>query len=247
MVVRERGIEASEIEREMIEQGVMAAINIVSSREEFEQSRALDLSNVSLFHIAGIHPHEADGFDGDTSWIRNIADDILAVGESGLDFFYDLSDRKRQEKVFEQMVELAEDLRKPLVVHGRDAEARVLDILSDHGFEGSRTLFHCYTGTVEDARRILDSGASISLSGILTFKGKKCDYLREILSFIPKDRLMLETDSPFLAPVPYRGKVNTPGKVAHIYRFAAETLSIHLAELEKNINDNINRFFDIQI
>lgn len=160
-----------------------------------------------VWATAGVHPHEArHGIDGLEELLAR--PEVVAVGECGLDFHYDHSPRDRQREVFAAQVAMAHAHDLPLVIHTREAWDETLDILRAEGTP-RRTVFHCFTGDADDARRCLDLGAHLSISGLVTFK--TADDIRAAVALAPLDRLMVETDSPFLAPVPLRGKPNLPG------------------------------------
>jgi TatD DNase family protein len=162
----------------------------------------------------GIHPHDAgQATDADWDTLERLAarPEICAVGETGLDFFYDHSPREVQAQSFRRQCALAKQLGKPLVVHVRDAHAECAEILGSEGV--SKGMIHCFTGDAQAARVYLDLGFHLSISGVVTYK--KTDALQAAVTFAPTDRLLLETDSPYLAPVPYRGKTNEPGFVQH--------------------------------
>lgn len=169
----------------------------------------------------GIHPHEAArATEADFAALERICaePDVRAVGEAGLDYYYDRSPRDVQRAVFERQIALALKLGKPLVVHVRDAHAECLEIMKASGVQ--RGVIHCFTGDLPAARGYLDLGFHISLSGVITYK--KTEALQEAVRFAPLDRLMVETDSPFLSPVPYRGKKNEPAWVIETAKKLAE-------------------------
>lgn len=169
----------------------------------------------------GIHPHDAAAAtEADLEALAALCarPEIAAVGETGLDYYYDRSPRPRQQEVFRRQCQLARALDKPVVIHVRDAHAECHQILQEEGMR--RGMIHCFTGDTEAARRYLDLGFFLSISGIVTYK--KSEALQEAVRFAPLDRLMVETDSPFLAPVPHRGRQNEPGFVAEVARKIAE-------------------------
>lgn len=212
-------------------------------RLSLEQQKKFKLAGVDLFCSAGIHPHDAEKLDGDTAWIYDNASQISAVGESGLDFHYDFAPREIQEKVFRKMVEIAIELKKPLIIHARSAEKKAMEILLERGMKDKKVLFHCYTGDLETAKTVVSHGWHISLSGIATFK--KSDDIREILRMIPDEKLLLETDAPFLAPAPFRGKLNTPALIPHLYKRAAEERETDVDSLAHLVWTNTQRFFQL--
>jgi TatD DNase family protein len=172
---------------------------------------------------AGIHPHDASSYD-DAIEARIVAlleaNRIVAVGETGLDYYYDNSPRDAQRSSLARHIALARKHRVPIVLHCRDAESDLRDVLASEARPPIDGVVHCFTGTYEDARWYLDAGLAISFTGILTFKN--AEALREVARRIPLDRMLLETDSPYLAPVPYRGKRNEPAYVAHVAKTVAD-------------------------
>ncbi|HSA34329.1 MAG TPA: TatD family hydrolase [bacterium] len=244
-LITDKKIPAETLFGDMLYNGVTVCVNVILSPEEARGRATLDNTcrdtGISLFHIAGIHPHDASKWDSDDSWIRDIAPDIVAIGEVGMDLHYDFSPPDKQEKIFRRMVELAIELRKPLVIHGRKAESRIFDIINEYKGIEDRVLFHCYTGDAVTARRIFDRSWSVSLPGILTFPD--AEEMREVLMMSPAGQLCFETDSPYLAPVPHRGKVNTPAHVADIYRFAAQLTGLPLPVWEERALQCFERVF----
>jgi TatD DNase family protein len=175
----------------------------------------------------GIHPHDAAAAtESDFLELERLCalPEVKAVGEAGLDYYYDRSPRDVQRQVFERQCALTRRLDKPLVVHVRDAHAECHEILRDAGL--ARGMIHCFTGDLAAARAYLDLGFHISVSGIVTYK--KTEALQEAVRFVPLDRLLVETDSPFLAPVPHRGKKNEPGWVGHVAAKVAELKGLSL-------------------
>ncbi len=246
MTVTEKGVPIDQIIHEMKANNVCAVVNICGTVEEFDFSMSIkndiESSGIKLFTAAGIHPHEsASHISSDTDWIRENASSIIAVGEVGLDFHYDFSPREVQEKILRKMIELSIELKKPLIIHGRNAEERILEILEGSGYNGKKVLFHCYTGTPGTALKIIEKGYFISYSGILTFK--KNSEISGSFEITPADRMLFETDSPFLAPVPFRGSVNTPAKVRSVYENAGLRKNTGIMELSATIKNNFNAFF----
>ena len=176
-----------------------------TSSEAIEKAKILP----DVWATAGVHPHEArKGIDG----IEDLLEDsnVVAVGEAGLDYHYDHSPREDQKKVFAQQIELANKSELPLVIHTREAWEDTFKILDSEGVPKS-IVFHCFTGGTIEAKECLERGAYLSFSGIITFK--KSESLRDAASECPLDRAMIETDSPYLTPVPFRGKKNEPANV----------------------------------
>lgn len=194
----------------------------------------------------GIHPHEAArAGPADFAELERLCAgaDVHAVGEAGLDYHYDRSPREVQREVFARQCALAVALQKPLVVHVRDAHLECWEILKAHHVV--RGVIHCFTGDLDAARRYLDLGFHLSLSGILTYK--KTEALHEAVRFAPLERLMVETDSPFLAPVPHRGKKNEPALVAQVARKLAELKEAPVEQVALTAARNTVQVFGLKL
>lgn len=195
-----------------------------------------------LVATMGVHPHEAaNATDADWAQLETLCarEDVHAVGEAGLDYYYDHSPREVQQASLHRQASLAKRLGKPLVVHVRDAHEDCHRILSELG--SSQGVIHCFTGNTDDARRYLELGFFISISGVVTYK--KTEALQEAVKFVPIDRLMVETDSPFLSPVPFRGKRNEPGRVVETAKKIAELKSLPLEEVAERTSQNAAALF----
>jgi TatD DNase family protein len=193
----------------------------------------------------GVHPHEAAGFDGDLGPFRELvtAGRVAAIGEVGLDYYYDHSPRECQRRVFARFADLAAQMGMPLVVHCRDAYEDCWSVLSGMGSDLPRLELHSYTGSVAWLERFLGLGAYVSVNGIVTFG--KAGNVRDLVSRIPPERLLVETDSPFLAPVPHRGKRNEPAFVRHVVEAAAEVLGRSVEDTARLTFENGERFFGL--
>jgi TatD DNase family protein len=195
----------------------------------------------------GIHPHECARVPED-DWraMEEAARDprIVAVGETGLDFHYDLSPRDAQEASFRRSIRAARAAGKPVVVHVREADDACLRVLKEEGVPEAGGVIHCFTGDWLRARSYLDLGLLISVAGVVTFK--TADALREAVRSVPRDRLMVETDSPFLAPIPYRGKRNEPAYVARTAEKVAELWGTTPDEVAAVTSENARRFFKLR-
>lgn len=191
----------------------------------------------------GIHPHDANTYnDAALEFIRQHANDpeVVAIGEIGLDYFYENSDRAMQKVAFEKQLALAEETGLPVEIHTRDAEPDTVAILKN--FEGRvKGLLHCFTGTQWLADEALKLGFDISISGVVTFKN--AEDLRNIVRTLPIDRIHVETDAPFLSPVPQRGKKNTPAYVIHTGQFVAQLKGISSEELARQTKLNALKLF----
>jgi TatD DNase family protein len=191
-----------------------------------------------------VHPHEARHFtDSHAEEILQLArhPKVLAVGEIGLDYYYDHSPREVQKQVLIRQMELARELKLPIIIHCRDAWADLREVAAAHWKpSGLGGILHCFTGSDEDARVFMDWGFLISLSGNLTFK--KAENLREVAAVIPLDRLLTETDSPYLAPVPYRGKRNEPAYVRGVTQELARLRNLTEEEIARQVLENFKKF-----
>ena len=198
-----------------------------------------------IYCISAVHPHNADHYSLDIekrilSFIKN--EKVIGVGETGLDFYYHHSTAENQIAVFKRQLQVARDLSLPVIIHSRNAEREVLDILSDVGFN-LPVIFHCYTGNQEMAQEIIQRQYCISFSGIVTFK--KANYLRDIVAMVPLQQIFTETDSPFLSPDPFRGKTNSPLRVELVARKIAEIKEIGVERLNQAVNENFERIFSV--
>jgi len=196
---------------------------------------------------AGIHPHHAgEAIDADLRVMSGLwhSKRLVAVGEIGLDYHYDFADRGVQRAIFARQLELAAGLPYPLIIHCRDAFDDTCRLLQEHEFAGRRVVFHCFTGTEEEAARVAACGWRLSFTGIVTFRNSRS--LQAIAREYPGDQLMVETDSPFLSPEPVRGrKPNEPAHVVHIVRSLAALRSVSYEELARQTEENTRRFFGI--
>lgn len=200
-----------------------------------------------VWATAGVHPHDAVG---GTEALVDLVDSVLdapghrlvAVGECGLDYHYDHSPRDVQRRVFAEQIELAHRSGLPLVIHTREAWSDTFSILEEHGLP-ARTVMHCFTGGPAEAERSVELGAHLSISGIVTFRGAV--ELREAVAAAPLERLMVETDSPYLAPTPHRGKRNRPAWVARVGEEVAALQGRSVAEVAAATTANAEAFYGI--
>ena len=214
------------------EAGVVRFITIGATGDFSHNAKAVALAHrhSTVFATVGVHPHDAQTItDGQYNELRGLAADpnVVGLGETGLDYFYDLSPRDVQRRHFRRFIRLARELNKPLSMHIRDAHTEAAHILCEEGAGQIAGVVHCFTGTRADASAFLDLGLSISFSGIMTFKN--AGALRAVVPIVPMDRLLVETDSPYLTPVPFRGKRNEP---LHVVRVASAIASIKDVPLE---------------
>ncbi len=225
--------------------GVTAMLNISTRESEWDEVIELAEQQSDVWASVGIHPHEADAHpDVDAAKLinRTANSRVIAIGETGLDFYYDKSDREQQRKSFRSHISAARETCLPIIVHTREAEEDTAQIMADEMGKGAFSgVIHCFTASADFARTALDLGLYISLSGIVTFKNAL--DLQEIAQWLPIDRLLLETDAPFLAPVPHRGRTGEPSFVADTARFVAKLRGIDDSELMRQSSENFYRLF----
>ena len=208
-------------------QGVVQFVNVGCDAATTAAAIEIAAAHHGVFATAGLHPHEAvHGVDSIVPFLDD--PNVIAVGEAGLDHFYDHSPRDAQRTAFAAQIQLAHERRLPLVIHTRDAWADTFDVLDAEGVP-ERTVFHCFTGGPDEARACLDRGAFLSFSGIVTFK--TATDLQAAAMLCPTDRMLVETDSPYLAPVPHRGRTNQPAYVHHVAQFVADLRGVPLGDL----------------
>jgi TatD DNase family protein len=224
--------------------GVSAMLNISTREREWDDVIGLAEQEKDVWASVGIHPHEADqhvGMDCAKLVAKSAHPRVIAIGETGLDFYYDKSDRAQQCTGFREHIKASRQTGLPIIIHTRDAEADTATILTEEMREGAFTgVIHCFTASAEFARIALDLGLYISLSGIVTFKNAQ--DLQDVAKWLPADRLLVETDAPFLAPIPHRGKTGEPAFVADTARFVALLRDVPPETLARQTSDN---FYDL--
>ena len=226
------------------ETGLEKLLTISTSLKSFKNIlKIVDLDKI-IYGTIGVHPHEVKNNKIERIDIIENAKKhkkIIGVGETGLDFYYENSEKKDQIQSFEKHIEAALSLNFPIIVHSRSAENETFDVLNNFKNRNPKILMHCFTGSSNFAKKLFNLDAYFSASGIITFKNSL--DLRETFKLIKSDRVLIETDSPFLAPVPMRGKKNEPSFIKHTLQKLSEIKSIEYSELEKITNDNFNRLF----
>ncbi len=224
--------------------GVSAMLNISTREREWDDVIGLAEQEKDVWASVGIHPHEADqhvGMDCAKLVAKSAHPRVIAIGETGLDYYYDKSDRAQQCTGFREHIKASRETGLPIIIHTRDAEADTATILTEEMREGAFTgVIHCFTASAEFARIALNLGLYISLSGIVTFKNAQ--DLQDVAKWLPADRLLVETDAPFLAPIPHRGKTGEPAFVADTARFVAQLRDVPPETLAKQTSDN---FYDL--
>lgn len=226
--------------------GVTAMVTIGASGSMACNQRAVDLAGrqAAIFATVGIHPHEARLLTVETvEAIRRLAahPKVVAIGETGLDYHYDHSPRPQQQAAFRRFIALARQLSLPIVVHLREADDDAITILREEHAGEVGGVIHCFSSGADSARRFLDLGFSLSFSGIVTFKA--ADAVRAAARLTPRDRILVETDAPFLAPIPYRGRRNEPALVAQTAVALAEIRGESVEVLATNTTTNTRRLF----
>lgn len=223
------------------EAGVDRMIAVGCDRATSEAAIAAAAEHDGIWASVGLHPHEANhGVDTIVDLLDRPG--VVAVGEAGLDYFYEHSPRNAQREAFAAQIQLAHERSLPLVIHTRDAWDDTFDVLAAEGTP-TRTIFHCFTGGPDEARRCLDLGAYVSYSGIVTFKSAA--DLRAAAESTPLDRMLIETDAPYLAPVPHRGRTNQPAYLADTAQFLADLRDLRLDELAETTAKNTERAFGL--
>ncbi len=228
--------------------GVEKIVVVGGAGELSSNDAAVAIANsfTGLFATVGMHPHDAkDVSEQDFERLEHLAADpkVVAVGETGLDFYYDHSPRDLQVKVFARFIHMARALELPLIVHDRDAHREIAELLKSEGGENLRGVIHCFTGDYPAAKVFLDLGFYLSFSGIVTFKN--AEALREVVRGMPLDRMLVETDSPYLAPVPHRGKRNEPAFVRLVAETIASVREIPLEDVIHATSQNVHALFGI--
>jgi TatD DNase family protein len=219
-------------------------LNISTREREWDDVIGLAEQEKDVWASVGIHPHEADqhvGMDCAKLVAKSAHPRVVAIGETGLDYYYDKSDRAQQCTGFREHIKASRQTGLPIIIHTRDAEADTAAILTEEMREGAFSgVIHCFTASAEFARIALDLGLYISLSGIVTFKNAK--DLQDVAKWLPADRLLVETDAPFLAPIPHRGSTGEPAFVADTARFVAQLRDVPPETLAQQTSDN---FYDL--
>lgn len=221
---------------------ITPGIDVDSSKKCVDLADKYDI----VYAGVGIHPHEASKLeDNYLDQLRTMAQNkkVVAIGEIGLDYYYDFSPRDIQKQRFIEQIELAAELKLPIIIHNRDSHEDMLNILREHKDLINGGVMHCFSGSWEMAKIVLDLGLYISLAGPVTFKNAKKPV--EVAKNVPLDRLLIETDSPYLTPVPYRGKRNDPGHVALVAEKIAEIRGITVEEVGRITTENALNLFKI--
>lgn len=235
-----------EVLGKMKENGVGYIMNACSDISEFDDIKNLIEKYDFLYGAAGVHPHEVGNMtDADLEKIAEFSKHpkIKAIGEIGLDYYYDNSPRDAQKYWFARQLDLAVDLNLPIIIHDRDAHKDTMDILKDHNAKAVGGAFHCYTGSVEMAKEVLDMGLYIAFGGSITFKNAQKPI--EVAKYVPIESIIIETDCPYLTPVPFRGKRNSSLYVHLVAEKIAEVKGMEVSEVIKHTTENAKKCFRI--
>ena len=226
------------------EVGIEKLLTISTTLNSFNEISKLVNFDPIIYGTFGIHPHEADKeLVTESAIIEKIKTNkkIIGVGETGLDFYYNNSDKKNQINSFINHIEAAIDLNIPLIVHSRNAETDTFDIINRYKNQNLKVLMHCFTGSLNLAKKLLDLDAFFSASGIITFKNS--NSLQDTFKFLPDNKILIETDSPYLAPEPMRGKKNEPSFIHHTLKKLAQIKKIEINKLDNITTNNFNNLF----
>lgn len=242
-----------EVVRRARDAGVTAMLNVGTgdpNTDDFRRAVAVAEKYDNVFASVGVHPHDAklygDKAENHLIDLVRASKKVIAWGEIGLDYYYDHSPRDVQREVFRRQIRTAREFGLPIIIHSRDADDETVEILTEEcSYEGFRGVMHCFGGTPEMARDLMSLGFLISFAGNVTFK--KAENLREAARVVPLDRLLVETDCPFLTPIPFRGKRNEPAYVEHTARFLAELLNVPVAELADRTTSNFKELFQLDL
>ncbi len=223
-------------------QVISVGIDLDSSKEAVRIAAEYE----PVFAAIGIHPHEAKNVQQeDFERLQGMASlqEVVAWGEIGLDFFKEYSPPDMQRRVFEEQLDLATRVGLPVIIHDRDAHDAVVEILGNYAGQGLKGVFHCFSGGMDLARKVLDLGLYISITGVVTFP--KSRQLQDAVRYVPIDRLLVETDSPFLSPVPFRGKPNEPARVAIVAKTVAHLKDLSIQEVAHWTTANARALFGL--
>jgi len=223
-------------------------LTICTTPDSFEKIKFIIKKYNNIYGTFGIHPHETKNFQNiNSKYILNIKRNnkkIIGIGETGLDYYYNHSEKKIQKKSFVDHIQAASDLDIPVIVHSRNAENDTYDILkSEMKNKKLKTLIHCFTGSKDFAKKLIDINCYISLSGIITFKNTS--ELLDAVNIIPIEKLLVETDSPYLAPEPFRGQSNEPSYITHTVEKLSHIKKIPIKNVVKNTSDNFLKIFKL--
>ncbi|MEC2076582.1 TatD family hydrolase [Metabacillus fastidiosus] len=239
--------DVEEVIQRALDEGVSEIVVVGFDRETIERAMELIEEYDFIYAAIGWHPVDAiDMTDKDLQWIRELSEHpkVVAIGEMGLDYYWDKSPKDIQKEVFRKQIALAKEVKLPIIIHNRDATADVVAILEEEGASEVGGIMHCFTGSLEVAKQCMDMNFYISFGGPVTFKNAKKP--KEVVQEIPLDRLLIETDCPYLTPHPFRGKRNEPGYVKYVAEEIAKLRNLSYEEIAKKTSDNGKKIFGIK-
>ena len=226
--------------------GITKLLTICTTFDSFENIKAIIKKDQMIYGTYGVHPHETTNNQVDKQTIIKSVNDnkkIIGIGETGLDFFYNHSDKNIQITSFKEHIEASIELNKPIIIHSRDAENETFEILNSYKDKNLKILMHCFTGSLEFSKKLLTLNAFFSASGIITFKNSI--ELQNTFKTIPLEKLLIETDSPFLAPIPMRGKKNEPSFIKYTLEKLSALKETTVEKMSKITTDNFNKLFSL--
>ena len=227
--------------------GITKLLTICTNLDSFEKIKKIITLDPMIYGTFGIHPHDTNKYQIPKSKIienSEYSKKIIGIGETGLDFYYNNSDKRNQIRSFENHIEACFDLNLPLIVHSRTAEIDTFDILNNYKNKEIKILMHCFTGSYDFAKKLLNLNSFFSASGIITFNNSS--ELRKTFASIPNNKIIIETDSPFLAPIPMRGKKNEPSFIKYTLEKMAEIKKTTINNMDKITTDNFNTLFSFK-
>lgn len=236
-----------DIIKNLKENNIEFIVNPGADLETSKKAVNLAKNNDNIYAAVGVHPHDVKDMDKNTiEELRKLAEEekVVAIGEIGLDYYYDNSPRELQKKWFREQIKLAKELDLPIIIHDRDAHEDTYNILKEENDEKLRGIMHCYQSSLEMSSQFIDLGFFISLAGPITFKNAKTP--KEVAKGVSLDNLLIETDSPYLTPHPYRGKRNEPKHVKYVAQTIADLKNISIEEVMEKTRNNTKKIFGIK-
>ena len=236
----------SDVVRRSKENGITKLLTICTTIDSFEKIKTIVNKDEMIYGTYGIHPHETESNQVNKQTIINSVnknDKIIGIGETGLDFFYNHSNKEKQISSFKAHIEASIELNKPIIIHSRDAEKETFEILNSYRNMNLKILMHCFTGSLEFSKKLLTLDAFFSASGIITFKNST--DLQNTFKTIPLKKLLIETDSPFLAPIPMRGKKNEPSYIKYTLEKLSQLRETTIEKMSEITTNNFNKLFTL--
>jgi TatD DNase family protein len=234
-----------EIIKEAQAAGVHTIINIGVDQNSSRKSLELAQTHEGMYATVGVHPHDAVTFNDEVEQtIEQLASNerVVAVGEIGLDFYRNLSSHDVQREAFRRQLELAVERKKPVVIHTRNSFRETVDVVKEYAPNLVGGVFHCFPGSVDDALEVIELGFVVSVGGVITFPNAK---MAQVASLVPLEKIILETDAPYLTPVPHRGKQNRPAYVKYVYQKLAELRGLSVEDVEKVVDRTAQKLFGL--